>query len=150
MAFLEYRSLERAQRLSDPRDLTVGAMGEEADMSKAHGIARDVRIVAGLDGTLVVLVCIYIWLIHRVFTGMASIPVAVTCGIIALVCTVVAGAKIDRLIVGILGMAALWTCFALLDLSTSSASLSDEVRYCLVFLSVQVAVLVFAHYLARW
>jgi len=116
-------------------------------MFKIYGVARDVRIVAGLDGALIVLVCIYIWLIHRVFTGMASVPVAVVCGIIALVCTAVAGVKIDRLIVGICGITALWASFALVDLTTSSASLTDEATNCLILLSIQLAVLVVVHWL---
>ena len=96
------------------------------------------------------LACIYIWLTHRVLTGLASIPVATFCGLIALVCTAVAGALIDRLIVGILGITALSIGFAVLDLSTSSASFGNVASGCLFILSFQLAVLVGVHWLARW
>jgi hypothetical protein len=86
---------------------------------------RDLCIVAILDAVLAVATLAYFWLIHHIWTGMASLAPTVLLALVGLVCTAIAGAMIRRLIVGVVGIAFFWMVASAGDVATSDADLGN-------------------------
>lgn len=105
---------------------------------------RDILIVVVFNGFVLLLIGFCNWLMHHRFTGLSSIPVAVVGIFVVIVCTVIAAALIRRLLIGVLGLLALWMVLIVWDVSSSSATLLDVAEPAGIFLVVQLIVMVVA------
>jgi hypothetical protein len=102
---------------------------------------RDIFIVVALDAVMALLTGAYLWLINRVWTGMASIHVALWWALMGIICTMIAGALVHRLYVGILGILAFWTIMLLFDWWTTSATFLSVTRAVAILAVVQTGVM---------
>ena len=109
---------------------------------------RDIRIVVALNAVVLALIAVGYWLMHHVWAGMSSIGVALLLGMAVIMCTMIAGVLVHRLIVGILGLLALWIAMLLYEASMSSARFDSVPIPALVFAAVQLAVMILAWRLA--
>lgn len=112
-------------------------------------VTRDILIVVALDAVLILIAACYIGLTGQSWVAQASPQIAVFAVLVGLACTAVAGMLINRLPVGVAGIAALWGVFVGLDLATSSASFSGVASQAIICFAVQLVVFIAAWWLAH-
>lgn len=108
----------------------------------------DVLITVALVSVMVLLANLYTWFIYSLWTGMASIGVAIMSLIIGIIASIIAGALVNRLYVIYIGILALWAASVLYDWATSTASLVNVAMAGSILASLQLTIMGFAWWIA--
>jgi hypothetical protein len=103
-------------------------------------MVRDLVIVAIFIGILAALTAAYVYLAHHVWRGMASIPITLLHAILMLICTIIGGALVNRIWLGLLGIILFWSAWVAFDTVTTEAPFRNILLSSLIPFGVQSAV----------
>jgi hypothetical protein len=111
-------------------------------------LRRDLFVVLALDAVLAALSLAYVWFTKYLWTGMASIYVALLLGTLVLLCTAVAGMLIHRPWFGVAGIILFWTGCIGFQALMSLASLADIIANAVIPIAIQLAVFILVWWMA--